>query len=130
VSEREEDATTDISDSFLLFSLYNCHQQHVFILLLTHSPLFIFSLAMKNIEYCPHYYEKKASNIIQAQYCSHYNNTRRGAAVVVSLTLVAAYIPSFRFWLSTPKHTSKRFSILLIENKTSTLFFSSISIQF
>ena len=65
-----------------------------------------------NEEYCPHYYEKKASNIIQAQYCSHYNNTRCGSCLSFSLTLALSFT-IFRFWLSTWTHWS--FSILLLK---------------
>lgn len=50
-----------------------------------------------NEEYCPHYYEKKASNIIQAQYCSHYNNTRRGSCLSFSLSLSLSHLPSSVF---------------------------------
>jgi hypothetical protein len=127
VSEREEDATTDISDSFFYYFHCTIANNNTFSFSLTHS---LSHSLIGNEEYCPHYYEKKASNIIQAQYCSHYNNTRRGAAVVVSLTRRCLYsiFPFLAF--HTEQHTSKRFSILLIENITLTLFFSSISIQF
>lgn len=91
---------------------------------------FSLSLALFNgkEEYCPHYYEKKAKhNIIQAQYCSYYNNNT-AAVVVFSLTRCLFHLSVFGFPHS-PRRT--HWSIFhIIENITSTLFFSSISIQF
>jgi hypothetical protein len=89
------------------------------------------SLFIGKEEYCPHYYEKKAKhNIIQAQYCSHYNNNT-AAVVVSSLSALASYsiFPFLAFHTRPRPNTLKHFPYYW-KYKLQLLFFSSISIQF